>query len=373
MRVLHLIYDHPRNPWVGGGAAIRVREIYERLDGQLDFQLVAGAFPKANTEQDRLPWTFLGRSGSYPMSRLSFGWEASRLLDRGDYDVAVFDFSAYSPVRIPLGRPIGLSLGQIAGPTAMDRWGPLGANLVRRWEAHQLSRVHHVSAVSPWLLQAVRPQLPKDAEGVVVEVGVDEGYFRVQRSESGYILFYGRFDLFQKGIDLLLEAFQGVKRIYPALELKLAGRGRDEGRIRHWIGNSGLSDSIEVISDPPMETTWKLMSGAQMMVMPSRFEGFGMVAAEAMAAGVPLVAAAVDAVPGVVGRDGALLVQGRDVKGLEQGIIALLENPARRAHLSRSARDWARRYRWDRVAEQHLDWLNQIRAGTKAQNRRESV
>ena len=47
IRILHLIYDHINNPWVGGGGAVRVYEIYRRLADKHDIEVVSGKYPGA--------------------------------------------------------------------------------------------------------------------------------------------------------------------------------------------------------------------------------------------------------------------------------------------------------------------------------------
>ena len=49
-RVLHVIYDDPANPWVGGGGAIRLREIYRRVKTRVDVTIVTGRFPGSKDE-----------------------------------------------------------------------------------------------------------------------------------------------------------------------------------------------------------------------------------------------------------------------------------------------------------------------------------
>jgi glycosyltransferase involved in cell wall biosynthesis len=364
MRVVHCIYDDPRNPWVGGGGAVRLHEIYRRLAGQLDVTIVTGRFPGARDEEgDGFRSLRLGADSPYAWSRLTYGRAATRLLRQARYDAAVFDFSAYTPIRIPADRPVGVMLGQMAGPTARVRWGRLPGAAVGGWERMQLRRARWVAAVSPWLLREARPVLAPDAETRVIGAGVDERFFRVQRAERDFLLYYGRFDVFQKGIDVLLDSMAILVRDRPRLTLKVAGRGKDAQRIAAMIAERQLKSNVELIANPSNDTVHALLAGALAMVMPSRFEGFGMVAAEAMAAGVPVVAAGVDSVPDVVGAEGGVLVARADAAATAHAIAALLDAPERRAALSASARLRARRWSWDEVARDHLDWLRDISEG----------
>jgi glycosyltransferase involved in cell wall biosynthesis len=367
MRVVHCIYDDPRNPWVGGGGAVRLHEIYRRLGAELDVTLVTGRFPGARDEaEDGFRSVRLGAEGPYAWSRLTYGRAATRLLRTAEYDAAVFDFSAYTPIRIPRDRPVGVMLGQMAGPTARVRWGRVPGAAVGGWERMQLRRARWVAAVSPWLLREAEPMLAPGTDTRVIGAGVDERFFRVQRAEADHLLYYGRFDVFQKGIDVLLDAMAILVRERPDLPLKVAGRGKDARRIEAMIRERGIEANVELIANPSPERVGTLMAGALAMVMPSRFEGFGMVAAEAMAAGIPVVAAGVDAVPDVVGEDGGVLVPREDAAATARAIAALLDAPERRAALSASARVRARRWSWDQVAADHLAWLHRISEGRRA-------
>jgi glycosyltransferase involved in cell wall biosynthesis len=155
-----------------------------------------------------------------------------------------------------------------------------------------------------------------------------------------------------------------LARERPDLRVVLAGRGRDVGRLSGMAQERGIAANVEVVVDPPPERVSELLSGALALAMPSRFEGFGMVAAEAMAAGVPVVAADVDSVPDVVGSDGAVLVPREDPAALAAALGALLDDPARRAELSRAGRARAQRYSWNDVARDHLHFLQRIAAGS---------
>jgi glycosyltransferase involved in cell wall biosynthesis len=358
MRVIHCIYDDANNPWVGGGGAVRLDEIYRRISGEVQVTLVTGRFPGASDRvSDGIRRNRVGAASPYAWSRLTYGAAASRLLARERYDAGVFDFSAYSPVVVPGHRPVGVMLGQMAGPTAASRWGSAAGTIVHAWERRQLRRARSVAAVSHWLLREARPLLRADADVRVVGAGVDEGYFRVPRHERDYLLYYGRFDVFQKGIDILLDAYAALSTT-DRVPLRIAGRGRDAPKIASMVRERGLAD-VEMIIDPPAERVHALMGGALALVMPSRFEGFGMVAAEAMAAGVPVVAARVDALPEVIGEAG-VLVPAEDADATSSALRRLTRDAAARATLSAAARVRARRFSWDEVAGDHLRWLRDI-------------
>ncbi len=368
LRVLHCIYDDPANPWVAGGGAVRAREIYRRLRGDVAVRVVTGRYPGSRDGTvDGVRYERVGVARPYAASRLSYAVEAARLLRRGDYDVAVYDFSVYAPILVPLApAPVGLVVHHLTGPSARARWGrPLGAAL-DALERRLLRRGRWISTPSRWTAQQVRAVVGPDATIRAVGAGVDDAFFDVDRSDAGYLLYFGRLDLFQKGLDTLLRAFARLLAARPELELRIAGRGKDEARVAKLARGLGVDAAVKLLGGVDDAGRLALFAGATLLVMPSRFEGFGLVAAEALAAGVPVVAAAAGALPEVVGSAGACVAPD-DEEALAAALEALLADPERLRTLGAEARAWARQYAWDDVARRHLAFLEEIAeaAGTR--------
>ncbi len=93
---------------------------------------------------------------------------------------------------------------------------------------------------------------------------------------------------------------------------------------------------------------------ADLVAVPSHSESFGLVAIEAQASGTPVVAAAVGGLPFAVGRAG-LLIDGHDTGAWSAGLEGLLENPERRAELSRQGVEHASAFSWERTTDRLLE------------------
>lgn len=370
LRVLHVIYDDPRNPWVAGGGAVRVFELYRHLAGRVDATVATGRYPGARDETvDGVRYLRLGAPQPYAWSRLTYAAAANRLLRTAEYDAAVFDFSTYTPIFVPTDRPAGITVHHVTGPTADERWGRALGGGIRGLERAMIRRARRLSATSEAtheLLSRLAPGIPIDR----VYAGVPDELFALPREEEDYLLYFGRLDVFQKGLDTLLEAFALLVRERPGLELRLAGRGKDAERVREMTRALGIEESVRMLGAVSEEERQRLFAGARVQLMPSRFEGFGMVAAEAMAAGVPLVAAAAGSLPEVVDAPGGgVLVPPGDAPALAAAVARLLDDPAARAALSQGARRSAERFRWETVARSHLEFLHRIAAGpARAEN-----
>ena len=366
LRVLHCIYDDPRNPWVAGGGSVRVFELYRRLTDEVSATVATGAFPGAVDEEvDGVEYRRLGRSYPYAWSRASYARAATRLLDGGDYDVAVFDFSVYTPLRIPLDRPVGVTVHHVTGPSAVERWGRLAGAVLARVEIRMLRRAMWFTATSLATFRELVPRVPAGAHVRLVQAGVPDDLFTRPRKDEGYLLYFGRLDWFQKGLDALLSAAAILIRDRPGLELRIAGRGKDAARVAETAADLGLAASVRMLGPVTEEQKRQLFAGASVLLMPSRFEGFGMVAAEAMAAGVPIVASDAGSLPEVVDAPaGGRLVPVGDAQALAREVGDLLDSPRERDELSASARTSAERFRWERIAREHLAFLHDIQRGS---------
>ena len=206
LRVLHVIYDDLENPWVAGGGAVRAFELYRRLAGQVDVTILTGAFPGAPRSNRRAGVRFehVGAEQPYAWSRLSFGLRASRRLQTERYDAAVVDFSSYTPILLPRGRPVGLTVHHLSGPSAGGRWGSVGAGAVQAYERATIRRARHLAAVSAETLRQVRDLARPGSQLSIVSNGVADELFAVERKPEDFILYFGRLDIYQKGIDTLL-------------------------------------------------------------------------------------------------------------------------------------------------------------------------
>jgi glycosyltransferase involved in cell wall biosynthesis len=163
-----------------------------------------------------------------------------------------------------------------------------------------------------------------------------------------------------KGTRFLLEAFAGVARALPAAQLVVIGDGPLRSRLEQRAGSSGISERVRFLGVRPHREVLEWMQRASVVVVPSvataegRVEGLGMVALEAAATGVPIVASATGGVPEVV-RDSltGFLVPPRDAGALCDKIIEILRAPEKHQGLGRAAR---------RMAEERFDLRRQTAA-----------
>ncbi|WP_462288112.1 glycosyltransferase [Nostocoides sp.] len=116
----------------------------------------------------------------------------------------------------------------------------------------------------------------------------------------------------------------------------------------------GIGDQVDFLPPVDRPTLAQWYRAADLVVVPSRSESFGLVAIEALACGTPVVAADVGGLPVAVGA-GGVLVQGHD-PGVWAAVLAeLLTDPARRERLGRAGKTHAQNFGWEATVDKLLD------------------
>ena len=160
----------------------------------------------------------------------------------------------------------------------------------------------------------------------------------------------------RKNTAVLVRAMVTVREAVAGVRLTVLGDGPELPRLRALVKSLNLSDTVELVGavESAREVRAQL-ARANVFCLPSRQEGFGIVFLEAMAAGLPIVAAECGAVPETA-PDGevSVLVDPDDVEGLAATLIRLLKNPGLRDRLAAGgAARWSR-FGWPEVAERFL-------------------
>jgi glycogen(starch) synthase len=166
------------------------------------------------------------------------------------------------------------------------------------------------------------------------------------------ILCLGRL-VADKGFDLALTALATVLDRFPNARLVIAGEGSERERLWQQMIHLNLAKSVEFIGNVPPENVARLIDAATLVVVPSRLEGFGLVALEAALMARPVVATRTGGlVEVVVHRQTGLLIEGDNSAALAQAIVLLLEHPPLATQMGHAARDRAQKeFNWRR----HVD------------------
>ncbi len=207
---------------------------------------------------------------------------------------------------------------------------------IRLANRRAMRRANRVIAISEALNRFVREVEGVPAEKVTtIHYGLEPPDFPANAREEGRRRFgyggdtpvvgmFGRL-IRQKGVDTLLNAFVLVRQTIPDVALLIVGDGDQRAELEELAGNLGIGGAVTFAGWVPQ--AYNLMPICDLIAMPSRWEGFGLVALEAMGSARPLIASRVSALPEIV-RDGetGLLVPPDDPAALAEAIILVLSD-----------------------------------------------
>lgn len=195
-----------------------------------------------------------------------------------------------------------------------------------------------------------------------VEVIPDPLPFQVEAKSDLHakrIITIGRY-AYQKGYDMLLRAWAEIEKKYPDWQLAIYGMG-DQDSLRNQIQELGL-DADRCLLNGPVNDVIKEYQNSSVFVLPSRFEGFGLVIIEAMSCGVPVVAFNCPMGPDEIisdGEDGFLVPVG-DIRALAENLQTLMQDQELRMKFSETAYQNSGRYRIDKISNQWIQLFTQL-------------
>ncbi|HSY47543.1 MAG TPA: glycosyltransferase family 1 protein [Thermoanaerobaculia bacterium] len=168
-----------------------------------------------------------------------------------------------------------------------------------------------------------------------------------------YILFVSTIEP-RKNLDVLLDAYARLRArgVYDGALVVVGRVGWKAESIVPRLRAPGVHH-LDYVAAPQLAAVYR---NAELFVFPSIYEGFGFPLLEAMANGVPSIAARSSSLP-EIGGDAALYFDPRDTKALEAQIERVLADAALREQLAEAGVAQAARFRWDVAAEQTLDVL----------------
>jgi glycosyltransferase involved in cell wall biosynthesis len=130
-------------------------------------------------------------------------------------------------------------------------------------------------------------------------------------------------------------------------------RDSDRFLLDGWMAKYGVKNNIILTGLVSDDELVALYNAATIVVHPSRYEGFGLPVVEAMACGAPVITTTAASLP-EAGGDAAVLVDPDDVQGLANAIASLLDDPARRAEMSRRSLEHVQRFNAEELGRQTL-------------------
>ncbi len=186
---------------------------------------------------------------------------------------------------------------------------------------------------------------------------VPAGFRRAYGLEEGErcVLYVGSEDP-RKNVAKLIEAFAIARVWFPAARLIKVGAPHLQGerqKLLRLVAELGLQDKVRFLNHVAEHELPLLYNVADVLVLPSLHEGFGLPALEAMSCGTPVIASNRSSLPEVVG-DGGILVDPLDERALAERMVEILADPDRRSAASRAALQRAEAFSLEQQASETM-------------------
>lgn len=169
----------------------------------------------------------------------------------------------------------------------------------------------------------------------------------------------------QKGFDLLLHAFSKIADNHPEWTLRIWGEGADRAELEALRSSLALNGRVDLPGVTSAPGEW--IESADAFVLSSRFEGWGLVLGEAMAAGLPAASFACDFGPEDMITDGddGLLVPDGDVDALADALSRLMRDGPLRERLGERARETSQQFQPAKIGKEWVDMIEGLLMETR--------
>lgn len=219
--------------------------------------------------------------------------------------------------------------------------------------------IDRVITVSEDTLSRIRAFFPASDFSVVhngiTPVSDDPGPERAEGDGKRFTIgFIGRIEPI-KNLDVLVDAFDRICGRFNNCRLVIAGRGSHEASVASRIQGMSCRDKVEFVGYVRRDKKDEFFRSIDLLVVPSKYEPFGLVILEAMRAGVPVIASKVGGIPEIIrDRHNGVLFSPDDPGALAETILSVLSSPSVMRGLAvngkKSVKDY---FNWERAARQY--------------------
>jgi|SRR3989344_3038538 len=347
-------YDDLKNPYYAGGGARAIHSIAKRLIKKYRVVIVTSKYPRSKDEIiDNVRYKRIGVSWAGPkLGQLVYHLFLVKTVLTEEFDLWAESFTPpFSTTFLPLftKKPV-VGLVHMLSSEDMIRKYKLPFSIV---ENFGLSFYKYFIVLSRVTRRKISDSNPK-AHFFVIPNGVDlPNQIKVKKSKRVHILFIGRIEINQKGLDLLLKSFKLISsKVKKKLVIAGTGTTKEIHELRELVSSLDLTKDVELVGRVQGREWEKVLKAAWVVVIPSRFETFPLVALEALAYQSPVVCFDIEGLkwlPNTV----SLKAKKFNTNQLAESILKLSSNSAARRRLLKDTSEFIAQHSWKNVATKY--------------------
>jgi glycosyltransferase involved in cell wall biosynthesis len=355
-KIIFSTYDDVENPYYAGGGAHAISEIAKRLSDVFEITIITGNYKGAkNINKNGVAYKRIGPQFLGPkIGQIAFSFLLPYYARRERFDVWVESLTPpFSTSFLPLftKKPI-IGLVHMLPSEDMQRKYKLPFYIVENAGL----KVYKKFIVLSDIFKKKIERINKKAEIVIISNGIAEVKKKLINSTEKYILFLGRLEYNQKGLDLLLDAYRKAN-ISKRLIIAGSGLEKDIKQIKNKIKINGLQKKVKLVGKVTGSKKEELLNNCLAVVVPSRFETFGVVALEAFAHGKPIVCFAVTGLNWIP-QDCAIKVKPFYTDAYGMAIDRIITDKKLNDSMGKAGKIEAKKYSWEKIVEKYKEVLS---------------
>ena len=355
-------YDDLQNPYYGGGGAMAIHEIAKRLQIDHDVTVYSSRYPNSrNVRRNGVKYVKIGIASKFPLiDQLTYQVLLPFYVIRNrNFDIWFESFTPpFSTAFLPLftRKPI-VGLVHLLGATDMKRKYHLPFDYI---EALGIKTYKYFVVLNSDIEKVIRGINRKAIISVIPNgVNIIPSKSTTTKTKK-YLLFIGRIDIYQKGIDLLFKAYKKIENQIVE-ELLIVGVSNDKQKniLNSQINKLDLGKRVKLIGRVKGERKSKLFANARIMLMPSRYETQPLTLLEAFAYGVPVITFNLSNFSWISSKY-CLKIKPFDTSKFAKAIVSLLKNDTKRDFMAKSAKYYSRIFDWEVIHKQYKSFIEHI-------------
>ncbi len=352
-------YDSIGNPYYSGGGAIAIHEIAKKISSSYDVSIITAKFKNSSDEKiDNITYKRIG----YPFGNPQFEQFVYQLLlpfyaMSQKFDVWIENFTppfSTGFLQLVTKKPV-IGLVHMLCAADMERKYKLPFHVIEDFGLRTYRYFIVLSKYSKALIQK------KNAESFVTIIPNGIHHEKpMSTNNKKYILFMGRLEVNQKGLDLLLESYKTVQDELD-FSLVIAGSGMpaDQEILKSLVRKLHLGKNIIFVGRIEGEKKKRLLRNAIFVVIPSRYETYSLIALESLNYGIPIVCFDI---PGLrwIPKSVSIKIPIFNSHMFGKAMVKLSKDIKLRKLLSERGRKLVTLQTWDNIAKKYKTFVNTI-------------
>ena len=217
-------------------------------------------------------------------------------------------------------------------------------------------------AASSGMAEAIKEEYKISNEISIVHRGISLDKFEIQpwdKVEKNSLVFVGRLEK-TKGVQYIIKAVSIAKKEIDNLKFYIIGDGYYKKKLQKLTEKLGVGKNVIFTGKSSQEQVAEYYGKANLFVMHSLFESFGVVALEAMASGRPVIATKTGGTIDIVTKEAGILVPYGGVEKLAKAITDILSNEGLAKKMAAEGRGRAEKFTWENTAEKYLSIYEKV-------------